>query len=360
VLIDALGGEVVLQREAWVRTLRFSTDGRRLAFSSSHVEAVTATLATGACLRELGHELMKDGVPCRLAMSPDGRTLVTTDFDELRFWDAESGRLLSRHVEATKEWSAVSYTPTGDALIESRRFSGVRRWPVLRSDTEMKLGTPQPVGTPAPADLARIHPATGDWWILRFPTGELVRWPQGRPEHEQSVLTKPGIDGPMVSPDGRLLLVREFPQEGVAVLEANAAREIARLPTGKALFAAFTPDGARVITGTSREYTLWKTGSWERAATWPVQIDGGAYPRADFSPDGSLVALATEKGVLELRETRGYRTVLQLELPKKWWINHFAWSPAGDRLYVLCPGHRVLYWDLTEIRRELADRELNW
>jgi serine/threonine protein kinase len=360
VLIDAFGGEVVLQREAWVRTLRFSADGRQLAFSSSHVEAVTATLANIGCLREMGHELMGDGVPCRVAVSPDGRTLATTDFNELRFWNTDTGQLVSRHVETAKEWSVAAYTPAGDALIQSRRFSGMRRWPVMRSGEETRLGVPEPVGAPGPADLARVHKFTGDWWILRFPTGQLVRWPQGRPEDESSVLTKPGLDGPTVSPDGRLLLMREFPKEGVAVVEADGAREIARLPTGKALSAAFTPDGAWVITGTSREYALWKAGTWERGPAWPVQIDGGAYPRADFSPDGSLVALAQEKGVLELREARGYRPLLQLELPQKWWINHFAWSPAGDRLYVLCPGHRVLYWDLTEIRRELTNRKLNW
>jgi len=317
VLLDALGGEVVLQREAWVRTLRFSTDGRQLAFSSSHVEAVTATLAPVSCLRELGDELMTDGVPCRLAVSPDGESLATTDFSELRVWNADTGKLILRHAETAKEWSAVAYTPTGDALIQSRRFSGLRRWPVLRSDGAPKLGPPEAVGHPGPADLTRIHPATGEWWILRFPTGELVRWPQGRAEQEQPVLTKPGLDGPLLSPDGGLLLVRQFPHEGVAVLETAGAREIARLPTGKTLFAAFTPDGASVITGTGREYALWQTGTWQPGPLWPAKIDGGAYPRADFSPDGSLVAVAQEKGVLELRETATYQPLLQLELPQK-------------------------------------------
>ncbi|HEX2860464.1 MAG TPA: WD40 repeat domain-containing protein, partial [Lacunisphaera sp.] len=360
VLLDALGGEVVLQREAWVRTLRFSEDGRQLAFSSSHVEAATATLATVDCLRELGDELSRDGVPCRLAVSPDGRSLATTDFDELRLWDTEDGRLLSRHIDRAKEWSVASFTPKGDALIQSRRFSGMRRWSIERADEGTRLGASEPVGAMAPADLAGIHPTTGDWWILRFPTGQLVHWPQGRPGDERVVLTKPGLDGPMMSPDGRLFLVREFPQEGVTVLETAGTREVTRLPTGKTLSAAFTPDGAWVIAGTSTDYTLWKNGSWERGPAWGARIEGGAYPRADFSPDRSLVALAQERGVIELRETRDYRMVLQLELPQKWWVNYFAWSPSGDRLYVLCPGHRVLYWDMAVIRRELAARDLNW
>jgi len=360
VLLDALGGEVVLQREAWVRTLRFSADGRRLAFSSSHVEATTATLAPVTCLRELGDELMGDGVPCRLVVSPDGRLLATTDFNELRLWDTTDGQLLSRQVDANKEWSVASFTAAGDALVQSRRFSGLRRWPLVLAGSKMALGTPELVGPRAPADLVRLHPVTDDWWILRFPTGELVRWPHGKPAGEQPVLVRPGLDGPVPSPDGRLVLVREFPQEGVTVREADGAKEIARLPAGKALSAGFTSDGAWVITGTSREYALWKTGTWERGPSWPAQIEGGAYARAAYSPDGSLVAVAQQRGVVELRETGSYGFVLQLELPQKWWVNHFDWSPDGSRLYVLCPGHRVLYWDLTEIRRELAARGLNW
>lgn len=360
VLLDAFGGEVVLQREAWVRTLRFSADGRRLAFSSSHVEAATATLAPVTCLRELGDEVMGDGVPCRLVVSPDGRWLATTDFNELRLWDAMSGQLLSRQIDPNKEWSVSAFTAESDALIQSRRFSGVRRWPLVPAGSKMTLGAPEPVGRNAPADLVRLHPATGDWWILRFPTGELVRWPHGQPTEERPVLTKPGLDGPVPSPDGRLLLVRDFPQEGVTVLESDGVRPVTHLATGKTLSAGFTPDGAWVITGTSREYTLWKTGTWERGASWPAQIEGGAYARAAFSPDGALVAAAQQRGVVELRETHGYGLVLQLELPQRWWVNHFDWSPDGSRLYVLCPGHRVLYWDLAEIRRELAERHLNW
>jgi len=254
----------------------------------------------------------------------------------------------------------VSFTPTGDALIQSRRFSGVRRWPVTRSDETLMPTASTQVGPTAPADLIRVQPETGDWWLLRFPTGEFIRWPGGRPEQEQHIFTKPGIDGPAVSPDGRLILVREFPRENVLVLETSGSREVARLPSGKTLSATFTPDGTRIITGTSREYRLWETGSWKQGPSWPAQIEGGAYPRADFSPDGRLVALGQERGVVEIRETQGYQTVLRLELPQKWWVNHFDWSPAGDRLYVLCPGHRLLYWDLTEIRRELAARGLNW
>ena len=66
------------------------------------------------------------------------------------------------------------------------------------------------------------------------------------------------------------------------------------------------------------------------------------------------------RGTLQLRDTRNYGLLVELELPQDWWVTYFSWSPDGSRLYVLCLGHRVMYWDLKAIRRELAARRLDW
>jgi len=367
VLHDIQTGQLVLQREAWVRTLRFSADGRRLAFSFNHVEVATADFAPVDCLRELGEEPESDRSSCRLAVSRDGRWVASTDYYELRLWDARSGRLVDRRAAPTRpgasserDWASVMFSAAGDEVIESRRYTGILRNPLVTGEASARLGPVKPVAPGRPGELIRIDPRTGDWWLQRFATGELLVWPGGRPELERRVLQAPALDGPNLSPDGRFISRRRYPEAGVQVLDAATGREVTSLPTARTLSASFSPDGTWLLTGTSGEYRLWHTGDWRPGPAWPARIEGGSYGAGYYSPDGSILAVLQGRGTLELRETRGYGLLLQLELPQDMWMHHFAWAPDGAGIYVLCVGHRVLYWDLQVIRRELKARGLDW
>ncbi len=367
---DVLGGERLLEREAWVRTLRFSADGRRMAFSVNQAETGIAELPGSAALSELGAEPVTSDVGCRLEVSTDGRWVMSADFSELRIWEASSGYLAARtaapvtmRATAERDWPNLLRGRGAHELWESRRFTGLFRYRWEQTVQENGVSTlrweREPLAGP-PGDLVARDAESGDCWVVSFGAGTLQRWPGGRASEAHTLAQHPGLDGAQLSPDGRNLLFRLYPEPGVRVIDAmeGAAKQL--LPSGRTLSASFTPQGDKVVTGTESAYTVWRLSDGVAVASWPAQTEGGSYGGVRFSRDGRWVAVLQRRGTLEVRQTDNWEQVVELELPQSHWINDFQWSSEGDSLYLLCLGHRVFRWDLQAVRRELANRNLDW
>jgi RNA polymerase sigma factor (sigma-70 family) len=96
----------------WFAGMCFSADGKLLAAS-------VRPAGTGVWEVATGKEVWHDGATGKVAFSPDGRTLVTGDFDkQLRSRDAATGKVRTTlFFERSNEWiDAIFFSPDGRTL----------------------------------------------------------------------------------------------------------------------------------------------------------------------------------------------------------------------------------------------------
>jgi len=84
-------------------------------------------------------------------------------------------------------------------------------------------------------------------------------------------------------------------------------------------------------------------------------VGGGA-----FSPDGRMIALCPEVNLLQLVETETGRKIASLDSPTAKNIGQMAFSPNGSILALATFDNEIRLWDLRALRKQLAELNLNW
>jgi WD40 repeat protein len=244
-----------------------SDDGRRLVTlpllgSSARVwDARTGRLIS---------ELAEDGAAMSVAISNDGRRVITTSSKRVvHAWDAESGRpvgSLPHHAGWLSPGAAFS---PDDSQVALTSVNGVVPLWNMRSDTPglrlrpRALFSPEVVGVAFSPDGRLV--AVADRSAAAVPrvfdatTGDVVAELRGHRDEARSVA---------FSPDGRWLVTASV--DGTAIVwEAQTGELITQLWGNLAgvVDASFSPDGERILTagrdGTARIYRCEGCGSLE-------------------------------------------------------------------------------------------------
>jgi hypothetical protein len=110
---------------------------------------------------------------------------------------------------------------------------------------------------------------------------------------------------------------------------------------------AFSPDGKTYVSiacGGPYVLRIHDAASGEERRRVELSIPNGSWVRAlDYSPDGSLLAVATNGGKVFLFETRSWKTVKQFQLgPVRGEINGVSFSPDG-RYLATANGNGTVY-----------------
>jgi WD40 repeat protein/tRNA A-37 threonylcarbamoyl transferase component Bud32 len=119
----------------------------------------------------------------------------------------------------------------------------------------------------------------------------------------------------------------------------------------------FSPDGQWLLTGNGEEYSLWEVGTWRLARRMPTSRED-RNPAA-FSPDGSLLAIASEANTLKLIETANGDEIATLIPPDDQPFGALRFGQDGTRLAVSASGV-LQVWDLRAVRAELSQMRLDW
>jgi WD40 repeat protein len=366
-LWDPVAGRPLLVAEG--RPLRFGADGRRLAFRRWQRVGVWE-VADGRECRTLHHGRVGNRAPWLAAkgpeavgFSPDGRLLLSTARDGVRLWDASDGRELA-HLNAGHH-EAAFFHPDGTLYTFGR--TGLRSWPVGPDG-----GIPGTLRVGPPRLLVARE---GQGWFRGCVSadGRLVAAAYHRDDHEDCVIVFPAarpeertvladgvrkVTGLAMSPDGRRVAVGLFDQErGVKFWDVRERRLEWHDP-GHCCQVAFSRDGHWLVAGRDTEYRTWEVGSWAPGPTIPrdraAMVPGGPA----FGPDDRVTAVASSAQEIKLLDSLTRREVATLAPPDLPFVGRMCFSPDGGLLAVATESHAVKLWDLRAIARRLREMGL--
>jgi WD40 repeat protein/predicted Ser/Thr protein kinase len=390
-IFDTSSGE---ERANWTASryggiiaLAFSPDGRRLASGGDDHVIHIWDAATGQPLRECRGHASK---VLSLAFREDGSRLVTAGHDgTVRQWDPRTGRQVEppydRH---TAEVFAAVYSPDGQRVASAGADRTVRLWRAVdRHDQAVLRGHTGTVAALAfSRDGRRLVSASYD-----FPDYQgdgTVRFWEAAPEATLPVLAghTDYVYPVAYSPDGRWIASGAWDRT-IRLWDA-ATGEVCAPPlphpdSGIVRALAFTPDGARLVSGGDfgGKLLVWDlstgriqgrvpsvynvqslavspdgariaVGNYDSKAGFTIsdvatgrKIGTGAGTPFAFSPDGKWLAGRDADGTtVVLWDAHTFRPVAHWQGHTRQ-INAVAFDRAGGRLVSASSDHTVRLWD---------------
>ena len=289
-----------------------------------------------------------------VAAAPDNRLIALSGEQGLQLWDLETNcslaTMLGEHVSAL-------FDQSGNLIVGSRR--GLFRLPLAEADNGLRHYGPavKLLGTGQPDSLA----ASSDGDVLLFEERAAWNIVRSGAAESQTISTTGDARMAAVSPDGQYAAIANWSEGGATVWKTDAGTAVKELPIGRTGVVQFSPDG-RWLAATPDGVTLWRTSDWQEARRCNAV---GTTPNGlavCFSPDSRALAIGQPTGVLRLVDPETGQDWAQVAHADLSCASMIAFTPDQQRLIAFShddksPG-RV--WDLVELRRELAARNLDW
>lgn len=235
----------------------------------------------------------------RAALSPDGSRAVTlADGGPGRLWDARSGRMLAELRGHSLTAVAASFSADGRRVLTAAQDGTIRVWDGRTGRSLATMRNEHRGFFENRVVGAKFSPDGRLVLVWEFPQEVARIWDWQREAVVHEIPEGGGADGSF-SPEGRLALIAD--QDGTVSLVGVAdgtTRRVLRVPRGEGITrAAFTPDGRRVVAAVE-DAAVWDVRSGRRLHTFR----GHAAPvRAlAVSPDGALMATGSEDRTVRL------------------------------------------------------------
>ncbi|HEX5936411.1 MAG TPA: BTAD domain-containing putative transcriptional regulator [Actinomycetota bacterium] len=297
-LISSVRGRIGVVGQSFDRT------GRLVAATWPEEGAVrVAEVATGTIVSRIDLDIF----PFESALSPDGTRLVVAgpDTDSLPVFDVRTGDLVVE-LENTPSVNTLSWSPDGRWIATGDVDSSVRIWNSATGALEEQLlgHTGIVISVDWSSDSRRVVSGGTDgtariWELEPHPNGQTVEV-VGRQVHLLAAQgTQSGVYAAF-SPDGQRVLTGDVGIAAVKIwdLSIQGDAELVNIPTDPALVdAAYLPDGRIVASHDGGSVGIWTI---DREATEPAATLGpaGGSDLPVFlvapSPDGELVAMARD------------------------------------------------------------------
>jgi WD40 repeat protein/type II secretory pathway pseudopilin PulG len=317
-----------------VEGMALSPNGTRLAIhkhdsSDISVLKVDGGLATAdvsaATLFTLHHEKAISA----FAFSADGAMLATGSEDDVRLWDATSGKELARfNPQGRVKRVLLNDDNTVFAVsLEKENRGEVQFWQV---PTRQKLAVAPFEGS----DMA-FRPGTATFAIANnTATVRIVQPERAKPEYGRLPLGK-GLAETVISPDGQIIATQPYatdpPYESkeAEIWDIQTGKQLARVAHDMLPDIDFTADGRRLVTRDKNKTThLWDT----RTGRELLRLAQTGWP--EFSTDGKRMVITRlrrspdEEAQFELYDFDSGATIGK-PIPIKKFINVIALSPDG-------------------------------
>lgn len=288
-----------------------------------------------------------------VTFSPDGKTLVTTEYDcgRVQFWDAKTGKLLRELPPGTG--TCVVYSPNGKSFVTGHPYGQMHLWDAATGEKKRKLFDRAGHSMAFSPDGTRLLTTL---WVNDAPRREsavvLIDLSSGAEIRRYEGFEKrPQVHLQLAySPDGKHIACGDFSGGSgqgtakVVVWDAASGAELCRLSEPyNVQQLAFTPDGKSLVIGEAGRTRLVEPGTGKVIREFPKEARCGI----DLDPTGKRVLTAGDRSVWDLATGKLHRRlgddVSAYPFGVGW---HAAWSPDGKYAAVnfLQPPYLVV-WD---------------
>ncbi|MGH7136644.1 MAG: WD40 repeat domain-containing protein, partial [Pirellulales bacterium] len=374
-LFDPLTGRQVFSTYTPIDEPQFSADGRFLAASRDERKLRIWEIAAGNEYRTLvASPLLGTRDYGWVAISATARFLAAGASGGIALWDLPTGKELAFLQDSPFNIVAFANSSPPDdvtgaegATLLAMQSKGLFRLPVRadKKDGAVSIGPGESLGIPA-ANTHFAQSCDGRVLVSAQGWGAVVRHAD-QPDKLIKLEGHDDVRHVAVSPDGQWVATGRFwSPSGVKIWKLNTSADgigyefVKDLPTKGLCLPIFSPDGKRLLVSSEpfiREIRRFDAESWCEIP-FDQTIDGGC---ATFSPDSKLIVLEAGSGVARLIDAVTGREYARLEDPNQHRTMNFAFTRDGATLVCVSgEGHCVHVWDLTAIRRQLAEMGLDW
>jgi WD40 repeat protein len=293
-----------------------------------------------------------------VALDHDAELLAAATFDGVTIWETKTGKPIAHLAPGVRTWKVLFTPEKGPLIVTSQR--GLEMWSRGHTPTgRIEFQHPQQLvkttgGGPHVAALS------GDGRFL----ASMVSSQQAvlldlRNNTTRQLDGKPAADRVAVSQHGHWVAAG-LPQEDCLRIWDGRTGNFVRDLSADWPAATFSPNDKWLVISSPEDYQFWNLQTWRpRPAIANMQLT--CAPLA-FSPDGSLLAIAKQRWLIDLIEPSSGREQAVLPSPASSdALGGFAFSGDGRMLAALAKGRRhVKVWNLAFIRKQLAQRGLDW
>ncbi len=318
-----------------VYRVAFSPGGKTLASSDD----AAVRLWDVATRQQIGKPFGDSNGPHAVAFSPGGKTLASSDDDgTVRLWDVANRQQIGKPFTGFTGSVHVAFSPDGKTLATGDDAT-VRLWNVADR---------QQIGKPLTA-------STGPYWVAFSPNSKILAtsdadgmvqlWDVAT--HQQ--ISKPfgGSNGEVesvaFSPDGKTLATGDA--DGRVQLWDVATRlQVDSWSTGGSVFSvAFSPDGKTLAAGSNdHKAWLWDVATGQQIGSFTGST--AAVLSVAFSPDGKTLATGSGDSTVRLWNTVAVGGIATLTGHTKTVLS-VAFSPDGKTLATGSADDTVRLWD---------------
>jgi WD40 repeat protein len=365
-LWDPIRGRLLLSLRGGL--LDWPSNSSRLAVGRDG-QMILHQIGAGDVLRTIECRMLEDragravSFPTRVAYSPDGQLIVIPMRPDVLIARASDGVILA-HL-AIGFCDQAIFQPGGTLLTFGDL--GLCRWPARRlADGTLQVGPPEP--------LALVEPGSGSVYrgLATSASGRLVgaasqRLPGAvlldpeRPWRRTWLTPHKSAPDLSISPDGRWVATAgrggSTDNDKVKIWDAATGRLLAQFAVGNAK-TAFSADGQWLGVGGASHYRFYRAGSWTPGPEFDSGEGGAGKPLA-FHPGGRIAAILAPHALkIRLVDVATGRLLAEMVPPEDSMTYGLTFSPDGRFLAAAQTDRRVDVWDLSAIRRWLAELDL--
>jgi WD40 repeat protein len=349
-----------LLRTSGFRLGSFSEDGRRLLVHRGKRVGV-CEVAPFAAWRPVPPAPEGSAEIYALHFSPDNRLLAIVSRDSVRFCDPATLRTQAR--EPMEQATAGAWMP-GGVFYATEQASGVAEIMLTtRADGSLSSAKKTIFTNKGEKYYAGVALTPDGGRMLIHNSSSLAAYDL---KTRQRISHTGGLAMLSLcnwSPDGRWMAAGYWNNQisggsDAVVIAADDGKVAVRLPAGNCA-PVFTPDGRRLVVGSTHEYVEWEAGTWRELRRHPREASGLDMGKAAFSAAANLMALQASETVIRLLRLDTGEELARLEPPVAAKITHMGFSPDG-RWLAVSGRQTVSLWDLQTVRETLREMGLDW